>query len=39
MQCGLQVFTLSDTGISRSTAFQDQALFDLFGLPTEIDGR
>jgi RNA polymerase sigma-70 factor (ECF subfamily) len=32
----LQVFTVDESGISRNTAFQDQYLFDIFGLPAEI---
>jgi RNA polymerase sigma-70 factor, ECF subfamily len=34
----LQVFTVTANGISRNTAFQDQALFASFGLPEKIDG-
>lgn len=33
----LQVFTVTDAGISNNTAFQDQDLFATFGLPTRID--
>ena len=32
----LQVFTVTESGISRTTAFQDQYLFDIFGLPASI---
>jgi SnoaL-like domain/Sigma-70 region 2 len=32
----LQVFTVTTAGISRNTAFQDQDLFDSFGLPRRI---
>jgi RNA polymerase sigma-70 factor, ECF subfamily len=34
----LQVFTVTESGISRTTAFQDQELFDTFGLPGKISG-
>jgi RNA polymerase sigma-70 factor, ECF subfamily len=34
----LQVFTVTASGISRNTAFQDQDLFATFGLPKEITG-
>jgi RNA polymerase sigma-70 factor, ECF subfamily len=34
----LQVFTVTASGISRNTAFQDQDLFDTFGLPNKITG-
>jgi RNA polymerase sigma-70 factor (ECF subfamily) len=34
----LQVLTITESGISRNTAFQDQALFATFGLPTELPG-
>jgi RNA polymerase sigma-70 factor (ECF subfamily) len=32
----LQIFTVTESGISRNTAFQDQALFATFGLPAEL---
>ena len=34
----LQVFTVTESGISRNTSFQDQAVFSYFGLPEEITG-
>jgi RNA polymerase sigma-70 factor, ECF subfamily len=34
----LQVFTVTESGISRNTAFQDQDLFASFGLPKKITG-
>jgi RNA polymerase sigma-70 factor (ECF subfamily) len=34
----LQVFTVTGAGISRNTVFQDQDLFDSFGLPGKISG-
>jgi RNA polymerase sigma-70 factor, ECF subfamily len=34
----LQVFTVTASGISRNTAFQDQDLFASFGLPNKITG-
>jgi len=34
----LQVFTVTESGISRNTSFQDQAVFTSFGLPEEITG-
>jgi RNA polymerase sigma-70 factor, ECF subfamily len=34
----LQVFTVTASGISRNTAFQDQDLFATFGLPNKITG-
>ena len=32
----LQVFTVTESGISRNTSFQDQDVFSYFGLPAEI---
>ena len=29
----LQVFTVTESGISRNTSFQDQDVFSYFGLP------
>jgi RNA polymerase sigma-70 factor, ECF subfamily len=34
----LQVFTVTESGISRNTTFQDQDLFAYFGLPERITG-
>jgi RNA polymerase sigma-70 factor (ECF subfamily) len=34
----LQVFTVTESGISRNTSFQDQDLFAYFGLPERING-
>jgi RNA polymerase sigma-70 factor (ECF subfamily) len=34
----LQVFTVTESGISRNTSFQDQDLFAYFGLPEKITG-
>ncbi|GII52359.1 RNA polymerase sigma factor [Planotetraspora thailandica] len=34
----LQVFTVTDSGISRNTVFQDQDVFAYFGLPERITG-
>jgi RNA polymerase sigma-70 factor, ECF subfamily len=34
----LQVFTVTESGISRNTSFQDQAMFACFGLPEKITG-
>jgi RNA polymerase sigma-70 factor (ECF subfamily) len=34
----LQIFTVTEAGICRNTAFQDQALFATFGLPDTITG-
>ena len=34
----LQVFTVTESGISRNTSFQDQDMFSYFGLPEEITG-
>ena len=34
----LQVFTVSGSGISRNTSFQDQDVLSYFGLPAEITG-
>jgi RNA polymerase sigma-70 factor, ECF subfamily len=34
----LQVFTVTEAGISRNTAFQDKDLFAAFGLPGKITG-
>jgi RNA polymerase sigma-70 factor (ECF subfamily) len=33
----LQVFTVTEAGISRNTVFQDPDLFARFGLPERID--
>jgi hypothetical protein len=33
----VQIFTVTRSGISRNVAFQDQYLFDVFGLPARID--
>jgi RNA polymerase sigma-70 factor (ECF subfamily) len=32
----LQVLTVTESGISRNTSFQDQDVFSYFGLPAEI---
>ena len=32
----LQVFTVTESGISRNTSFQDQDVFSYFGLPAEM---
>ena len=34
----LQVLTVTESGISRNTSFQDQDVFSYFGLPDEITG-
>jgi hypothetical protein len=34
----LQVFTVTESGVSRNTAFQDRDLFATFGLPGKITG-
>jgi RNA polymerase sigma-70 factor (ECF subfamily) len=34
----LQVFTVTESGISRNTSFQDQDVFSYFGLPEKITG-
>ena len=34
----LQVLTVTESGISRNTSFQDQPVFSYFGLPDEITG-
>jgi RNA polymerase sigma-70 factor (ECF subfamily) len=35
----LQIFTVTDEGISRNSVFQDPEVFASFGLPTELDDR
>ena len=34
----LQVLTVTESGISRNTSFQDQDVFSYFGLPEKITG-
>lgn len=35
----LQVFTITDSAISRNTVFQDPSLFTIFGLPPTLEPR
>ncbi|WP_329611948.1 sigma-70 family RNA polymerase sigma factor [Streptomyces brevispora] len=35
----LQIFTLTAGGISRTSVFQDQAVYDAFALPAALDAR
>ena len=35
----LQVFTVTDQGISRNSVFQDPEIFETFRLPTQVDAQ